>query len=253
MAKLIPLLKFGKGNAKLGKEVYTFSLPSGFSCPCALQCLSKADRETGKITDGVATEFRCFSASQEALYKNVRDSRWHNFESLRGLTSEQMSSLISLSIPSKANVVRIHVAGDFFSQSYFDAWMSVARSNPDILFYAYTKSLHFWIARHGQIPANMVLTASRGGRKDDLIEQHNLREARVVFSEEEAESLGMEIDHDDSHAMKTGPSFALLIHGVQPAGSKAASAKRLLKGNGSYPRKVAKSVLSAKIGREEDK
>ena len=236
MARIVPLLKFGKGNAKLGKDVWTFSLPSGYACPMAHACLSKADKVTGKITDGKATEFRCFSASQESLYPSVRKARWYNFGALRGLTQTQMTSLIELSLPSKAEIVRVHVAGDFFSQAYFDAWMAVARNNPDVLFYAYTKSLPYWIARLGTIPENFVLTASEGGRKDNLIAEYGLRSARVVYSVQEAANLNLEIDHDDSHAMKQGPSFALLIHGIQPAGSKAASAKRLLQGEGSYGR-----------------
>ena len=69
---------------------------------------------------------------------------------------------------------------------------------------------------------NLVLTASYGGSRDELIDRHGLRYARVVHSEAEAEDLGLELDHDDSHAMKPGPSFGLLIHGTQPAGSDAA-------------------------------
>lgn len=237
MEKIIPFLKFGKGNAKLNKRVHTFSLPSGFTCPLAHLCLSKANKVTGKITDGKHTEFRCFSASQEAIWPSVRKARWHNFDALKGLSRDQMISLISLSLPSKAEIIRVHVAGDFFNQDYFDAWMAIARDNPEVLFYAYTKSLHYWIARHGEIPDNFVLTASRGGRSDNLIAEHGLRESVVVKSVKEAKNLGLEIDHDDSHAMKPGPSFALLIHGPQPKGSKAAEAKRKLKGLGSYPRK----------------
>lgn len=231
------LLKFGRGNAKLGKNVWTFSLPAGHACPFAHLCLSKADKETGKIKDGPHTEFRCFSASTEAVFPSVRRQRWHNFEQLRGLTMERMYSLIFLSLPKKAKIVRIHVSGDFFSLAYFLAWCRVARENPDILFYAYTKSLAHWVKCMADIPPNLVLTASRGGTQDDLIAKHGLREARVVYSVEEAETLGYEIDHDDSHAMSNGPSFALLIHGVQPAGSKAASAMRALDGLGSYSRK----------------
>lgn len=237
MSKIIPLLKFSQGNAKLGKNIFTFSLPSGFACPHALDCLSKAHKTTGKITDGKATQFRCFSASQEALYPSVRAQRWHNFDSLRGLAVDEMYGLIFLSIPSKANMVRIHVGGDFFSQDYFDAWLAVAEQMPEVTFYAYTKSLPYWVSRIHDIPSNLILTASRGGRRDDMIETYKLREARVVFSVEEAESLGLEIDHDDSHAYNHGPSFALLIHGTQPKGSKAASAKNALKGLGSYSKK----------------
>jgi hypothetical protein len=234
----VQTLKFSKGNAKLGKNIFTFSLPSGFSCPHALDCLSKANRETGKITDGKVTQFRCFSASQEALYPTVRAQRWHNFDALKGFTnSSDMAGLILLSLPPKATMIRIHVGGDFFSQTYFDAWLKVADRNPHVTFYAYTKSLPYWVARLGSIPSNLILTASRGGRKDELIDLHKLREARVVFSVEEAESLGLPLDHDDSHAYNHGGSFALLIHGTQPKGSKAASAKNALKGLGSYSKK----------------
>lgn len=245
------LLKFQKGNAKLDKVVYTFSIPSGFTCPFALECMSKSDRVTGKIKDGPATVFRCFSASQEALYKNVRASRWYNFDLLKNAINEYrslpdnactddkrraMAWLIHKSLPKKAAIVRIHVAGDFFSQDYFDAWIAVARENPSKLFYAYTKSLNYWVNRKDSLPDNFVLTASYGGRSDNLIAEHGLRSAVVVYSEKEAKDKGLEIDHDDSHAMVQGKDFALLIHGVQPKGTKASQALSALKkqGKGGY-------------------
>ena len=89
---------------------------------------------------------------------------------------------------------------------------------------------------------NFVLTASYGGRDDHMIDQFNLRSAKVVFSEAEANSLGLDIDHDDSHAANPAwrdNSFALLVHGTQPAGSEAATALKELKGKGSYSRKGA--------------
>ena len=49
------------------------------------------------------------------------------------------------------------------------------------------------------------------------------RIAYVVYTEEEAEKLGLEIDHDDSHCFGDKP-FALLVHGSQEAGSEAAQA-----------------------------
>ena len=58
-SEIRPLLKFNfGGNAKLSKEIVTFSLPSGYSCPGAKDCLAKADRETGKIIDGKHQKFR---------------------------------------------------------------------------------------------------------------------------------------------------------------------------------------------------
>lgn len=124
--------------------------------------------------------------------------------------------------------VRIGVSGDFFSQDYFNAWVEVAKRHPDIIFYAYTKSIKFWLAADS-IPSNFKLTASYGGESDALIDQANLVSAKVVFSEDEAKQLGLEIDHDDSKAIKNEKSFALLLHGGQPAGSEASKAWQKIK------------------------
>ena len=221
--------RYVKGNAKL-KDTYIFNLPAGYTCPCAKECLSKADRVTGKITDGAHTLFRCFSASTESLRENARKMRWANFAALHHKTTLEMADLLSSALPKKAKRVRIHEGGDFFSQAYFDAWLEVARRNPHVLFYAYTKSIPFWLARLDNLPSNIRLTASLGGTHDDLAEKYELKTSYVAFSEEAANIRGLEIDHDDSLAY--GPnekSFALLIHGTQPAGSEASKAKSLLR------------------------
>jgi len=230
-------LTFGKANSKLQKlevalqaKVITFSLPSGYACPAAKDCLSRANRETGKITDGVETVFRCFQASAEAIYKNLREMVWQNFEYLRTFGNDymKMAQTIHESLPEYFNVCRVHIGGDFFNQAYFDAWIEVAKMNPTKIFYAYTKSLNFWIKRENEIPANFVLTASRGGKWDFLIDAHELKCSEVVFSEDEALQKGLEIDHDDSHAATGKKSFALLIHGTQPKGSYAAEALKAI-------------------------
>ena len=166
--------------------------------------------------------------------------RSSNFDKLRACkTVTALTRLIHASLPLDAAIIRIHVGGDFYTQNYFDAWLAVARLNPDRLFYAYTKSLGFWVKRVDSIPDNLVLTASEGGSQDDLIEQHNLRSCVVVYSESEATELKLPVDHDDSHAANPAwrdQRFALLIHGTQPKGSEAQAAMRALNGIGSYNR-----------------
>tara|TARA_R110000824_G_scaffold160660_1_gene335552 strand:- start:60 stop:851 length:792 start_codon:yes stop_codon:yes gene_type:complete len=248
------MLSFSDANAKIealkqveelqpyleGKrKVYSFDLLSGFSCPFAEKCLSKAVLIDGKrkIKDGPKTEFRCFSASQEVQYNGVYNKRKKNYDNLKLLNdganiAERMAEEIDYALPQNAGIVRIHVAGDFFNAEYFRAWMIVASMNPTVLFYAYTKSLQYWVDNLDFMPYNMVMTASRGGRLDYLIEQFNLRETVVVFSESEAEEKNLIIDHDDSHAARPslkGNDFALLIHGTQPKGSEAANALKILK------------------------
>ena len=250
------MLKWSPANAKLRalnnvpnlasylankRRVYSLDLLSGWSCPFADKCMAKVVDTDGKrtIKDGKNMVFRCFSASQEALLPLVYNARKHNYDLLkRAKTIEKMTDLLQDSLPANAGIVRIHVAGDFFSEAYFLAWVEVAKANPSVLFYAYTKSLKFWVDNSANIPSNLILTASYGGRSDDMIATHRLRYVKVVLTESAAGDLP--IDHDDSHAADPttrGESFALLIHGVQPAGSEASKAVKALKGKGSYNRK----------------
>ena len=238
------LLRFGNPNSKLkklikklGLTLKTFTLPAGWSCPAAKDCLSRADKVTGKIKDGPDTEFRCFAASAEATYPSLRKMVWHNFDLLKqALKLDQeagfencphTTALINKSLPKKFDIMRVHVGGDYFSKRYLRAWIDVARQNPDKIFYSYSKSLNFFL--EWALPSNLVLTASRGGKYDELIDVAGWKEALVVYSEQEAIDKGLEIDHDDTHAAFGKKNFALLIHGTQPAGSAASIALQKIK------------------------
>ena len=63
------MLKFKDANGKLkkmakrlGVKLKTFTLPAGYTCGGAKDCLAYADRKTGKVRDGKETKFRCFMA-----------------------------------------------------------------------------------------------------------------------------------------------------------------------------------------------
>jgi hypothetical protein len=240
------LLKFGNPNSKLkklikklGLTLKTFTLPAGWTCPGAKDCLSRANRETGKIQDGPDTEFRCFAASSEATYPSLREMVWYNLGLLKdALTNsvDDCADLICQSLPKKFDIMRVHVGGDYFNVKYLQAWIEVAKRNPDKVFYSYSKSLHLF--KQFALPDNLVLTASRGGKYDELIDLHGWKEALVVYSEQEAIDKGLEIDHDDTHAAFGKDNFALLLHGTQPKGSTASVALSAIK-------KLAKSASVA--------
>ena len=192
---------------------------------------------TVKIEDGSDTVFRCFSASAEATYPSLRKMVWHNFDLIKATITnawryekdrvECVADLICKSLPEKFDIMRVHVGGDYFSKDYLQAWIEVAKRNPEKIFYSYSKSLHFF--KEVTLPENLVLTASRGGKHDELIDLHAWKEALVVYSEEEAKERGLDIDHDDTHAAFGKENFALLIHGTQPAGSAASKALQVIK------------------------
>lgn len=229
------LLSISFENAKL-KGIYHFSLPSGHTCPGAKNCLTKADRATGKLTDQ-QTEvdgiiFRCYAAGMENRFPKVRASRWRNL----GLLTEKKSTaektqLIVESIKAtglkRGGTLRVHIGGDYYSQSYFNAWMKAASYFPNVVFYSYTKSIKFlleYTTALGALPKNFVFTCSRGGKYDNLIPATMTKSAKVFFNKDEADALGLEIDHTDDLAISGSDDFALVIHGAQPAGSEASKA-----------------------------
>lgn len=252
------MIKFSAANTKLKKlyevaalakwlvgkkKIYSFDLLSGWACPQADICQSRAILVDGKrkIQDGPNTTVRCFSASQEVVYTNVYNLRKANFDAIRAIVADSTLSevekinaiarLIQSALPKNAGIVRIHVAGDFFNGIYFAAWLRVIADNPNVLFYAYTKALNHWIDRMDTVNqlSNFVLTASRGGRLDSKIDQFQLREAIIFATENEADDFNLEVDNDDSHACipeQRNKSFALIIHGTQPAKPKEKKAKK---------------------------
>jgi hypothetical protein len=227
MNDTLPVLNFQRGNAKLGTNISTFSLPAGHSCPFAKECRSKFELSIGKLVDGKLVDgkhckFRCYAAMEER-YPAVQKSRWHNFNIIKGIKSLDKTARIIFESIHDTNRIRIHTSGDFFSETYFLAWLLVASKLPEIKFYSYTKAIPFLVDHKRFIPKNLTFTSSFGGTHDHLIKTHQLRFAEVVFSEAEAKEKGLKIDHDDSLAYSGKESFALLLHGVQPKKSLAAT------------------------------
>lgn len=191
-------MKFVKKTKYYTGTVFEWNLPTGFTCPFAEQCLVKVDRQTGKM-DNKSEQYRCYASSAER-FPAVREHRWKNFEYVK-------AGGVPV-VPKKARAVRIHSAGDFFNQGYFDTWLTVCRNNPRVEFWAYTKSVRYWVNRLHDIPNNLVLTASYGGREDYLIEEHGLKNVIIVKSVEEAN--GRPIDTNDDLARVPNLNFALL-------------------------------------------
>jgi hypothetical protein len=61
-------------------------------------------------------------------------------------------------------VVRWHDAGDFFSKDYLNLAYDVARSNPDVQFYAYTK---MGDVATGSAPPNFIINFSSGSKRGE--------------------------------------------------------------------------------------
>ena len=223
------VLGFSKKNAKL--EWPYFSLPAGYTCPFATFCKNFPAKWEGPIKGGKwkkpaswdknvkagpQAEIMCYAARAQGQYPGANVQAFKNLDLLKKVkTKEKMANLIIKSMEyhglANTDILRIHEAGDFFSQDYLDAWIEVAKKMPQTLFYAYTVSLPYYMARKGGLPKNFKIIASMDKHNEKFILDNGLRYSRVVGTEEEAKELGLPIDVDDSIAWGSDDNFALVI------------------------------------------
>lgn len=235
-------LSFSNENSKLGPGVITFSLPAGWTCPSAKDCMKKVDRErhidpekegtskiskrTGEevpykgdivVTKGKDSTYDCFAANQEMRLDDLRALRWQNFDLLKAAAKEDgvkgQIKLIKNSLEFFGDInnltikeVRIHESGDFYNDDYLEAWIATAKQMSDIKFYAYTKSLDKIKKYEDEINSlpNLVITQSEGGRNDEYIKDINIKTAKVFNTPEEVLKAGLIVDLDDTLAKEKG-------------------------------------------------
>jgi hypothetical protein len=101
--------------------------------------------------------------------------------------------------------VRIHDAGDFYSREYLDRWCSIARKVPHILFYAYTKEVAM-VLEHDDIPLNMRIVFSYGGKQDHLIDRDKHRHADVFPTLQALQDAGYFDQSDNDLLAVTAPT-----------------------------------------------
>lgn len=121
----------------------------------------------------------CYARSGTYNFSNVKRRHIQNLEYILEDPDgwfEQM--LAEVQMPKmKGKHIRIHDAGDFFSEDYLHLWIRIAELTPDVTFYCYTKEVTMFKAT--QFPSNFKYLFSMGGKQDHLIDLENDRHAEV--------------------------------------------------------------------------
>jgi len=121
-------------NGKTATIANTFGLPSGktYSCP-------------GETTICASV---CYAGKLEKLFPTVKKNLLHNWELLKDADQNTMEALLTDMIADfkkdcekrKAPLLfRIHWDGDFFNDTYTNAWKTIILNNIDIQFWVYTR------------------------------------------------------------------------------------------------------------------
>jgi len=100
--------------------------------------------------------------------------------------------------------VRIHDAGDFFSEDYLQLWINLAEDCEDVMFYAYTKEVD--MLKNTRLPTNFRVIYSYGGKQDHMIDRNTDRHADVFPTLEALTKAGYYDQSDNDLLAVCAPS-----------------------------------------------
>jgi len=175
----------------------------GWTIPAHWVRLSNGDRFNTCPNASACAAF-CYAKNGTYRFKNVLKSHIEKLELVLN-DLPKFKQLMNAELSKKkyrGKYIRIHDAGDFFSKDYALAWVDIAVFNPQVNFYSYTKEVQlFKVDLKHNIPSNLIMIYSFGGRQDYLIDKENDRHSDVFPNYDEMIALGYnDIEQDDKLA-----------------------------------------------------
>ena len=205
-----------RSNSELRKDgIWNFTIPAWHTridgkfiktCPnagaCAKLCyarngtylfpeVKKAHEESLRF---ILEDLEGFKA---AIINELKSPKFRMTLKARGFPFEITDSFLKRWSRNGGAAVRIHDAGDFFSEDYLNAWLDIARARKNVLFYAYTKEVAMFKRLSSTFPDNFRFIFSTGGLQDHLIDFENDRHADVFPSKNSLVEAGY-IDQSDN-------------------------------------------------------
>lgn len=136
------MVQLSRTVSKLGKDVWSFSIPAVRTCPGSSPACRTA----------------CYARKGRFLFGNVKNRLEAN---LAAAKLETFAADLTAAIAREGVTrLRIHSSGDFFNPAYVWAWVRAAKASPTVKMWGYTRS---W-RRPGFAPALRALAACKNVR-----------------------------------------------------------------------------------------
>ena len=168
--------KLKKTSKEFGVRVFNFGIPA-FSDP-----------ETGKRTcpfAGACAKI-CYARKGAYIWSNVKPAFIARYNATK---KEDFVDVMCSEIKRKrVDYLRVHDSGDYYSRAYIAKWLEIARRNPTVKFYSYTKSIPLF--KEIDIPDNYNIIYSEGSTVDHLINTDIDRHSRIFDSAESLSTAG---------------------------------------------------------------
>jgi len=192
--------KMKKTSKENNAKIFNFSIPAyktkggKITCPFADSCVKYCYAQKGNYTR--------FPKIQELMEQKYKISKTNNFITLM---NEEIRK-------KKASHIRIHDSGDFYSPQYLNKWVSIANDNKEVIFYAYTKSIKFFVNGLA-LPKNLKIIFSEGSKTDNLINVNKHRHARIFKTVEDLNASGyINASTNDLKAITDNKKVGLIYH-----------------------------------------
>lgn len=202
-------ISLSDGNAKLNKpnggvyHILGFGIPADYNF--------ERDGVTFHTCPGAsACKAVCYAKQGRYAMPNVHNAKVGNLKA--SVLPTFVDDMVAILKKRRTyNVVRIHDAGDFYSQEYYNKWCDIARALPDRIFYAYTKTLTLDL--YSNKPDNLRIIQSLGGLHDSLVDMSQPHSR--IFSSDEARIAAGYIDGNvnDIPAIEGAVKVGLTYHG----------------------------------------
>lgn len=140
---------------KSGKQATianTFGLPAGMDYSC------------GGATS--VCESVCYAGKLEVLFPSVKKNLLHNWELLkdadRGEAEDLLGNLLEkferdCERRGAEKIFRIHWDGDFFNETYLQAWIEIIRRHSTVIFWVYTRQAFAAVGLHKAFLPNLAI------------------------------------------------------------------------------------------------
>lgn len=170
VAKKQVKINWSYGNDKMGMIPF-MSISAGCDKMTRSDGVILRDFEGSCKNCGENCDPDCYAKNSEFRFEDVRKNRAENFILAKYDLPEFQQQANDYFKFFLYRFFRIHEGGEFFSYDYFLAWCNIARENPMITFYTYTK--RFMFIRKAEdlkmIPDNLIINLSATSENKHVI------------------------------------------------------------------------------------
>lgn len=205
------------GNGKMVKTAKAWEKRFGRKAKFVSFNIPRLTSESGQTTcpyAGMCADI-CYADQGRLAMPSAMSARERNLDHINQISMSEFrdKAVDDLRRMRSTTHVRIHDSGDFFNRPYYNAWIEISEACPEMIFYAYTKSIPFldWDAH----PKNFRIVQSIGGKRDDDIDRGRPHSKIFVNDDDRKQAKYCDGNSSDMPAILGHIRIGLVYHGTR--------------------------------------